>query len=73
MMFSIPLLGETVGLRSWIAILVGFSGVVLVTQPKADGFEPAMILALVSACAYSGQSLMARMLESTESALRMTF
>ncbi len=71
--FANPLLGERVGLVSWIAILVGFSGVILVAQPGAGGLEPAMILALVSAAAYSGQSLMARMLGPTESALRMTF
>jgi drug/metabolite transporter (DMT)-like permease len=70
---SIPTLGETVGIRSWFAILVGFAGVVLVAQPGADGIEPAMILAIISAIAYSGQSLLARKLGPTESALGMTF
>ncbi|WP_052261781.1 DMT family transporter [Leisingera sp. ANG-M1] len=72
-MFSIPLLGETVGWRSWLAICTGFIGVVFVAQPSADGIEPAMILAVISACAYSAQSLLARILAPTESALRMTF
>lgn len=71
--FSIPFLGETVKLRSWVAILVGFAGTVLVAQPSAYGIEPAMILAIVSAIAYSWQSLLARKLGSTESALGMTF
>lgn len=71
--FSIPLLGEKVGWRSWLAITAGFLGVVFVAQPSADGIEPAMILAIVSACAYSAQSLLARLLGPTESALRMTF
>jgi len=71
--FSGPLLGENVGIRSWLAIVVGFLGVLLVARPSADGIEPAMILAIVSACAYSAQSLLARMLGPTESALRMTF
>jgi drug/metabolite transporter (DMT)-like permease len=70
---SIPILGETVGIRSWLAIVVGFLGVVLVAQPSADGVDPAMILAIVSALAYSAQSLLARKLGSTESALGMTF
>ncbi len=70
---SIPFLGETVRIRSWLAILVGFSGIVLVAQPSVDGVEPAMILALVSAFAYSAQSLLARKLGPTESALGMTF
>ncbi len=71
--FSIPFLGETVRLRSWLAILVGFVGILLVAQPSAAGVEPAMILALVSAFAYSAQSLLARKLGPTESALGMTF
>ncbi|MEM7035183.1 MAG: DMT family transporter, partial [Chloroflexota bacterium] len=70
---SIPFLGETVRLRSWLAILVGFVGIVLVAQPSVAGVEPAMILALVSALAYSAQSLLARKLGPTESALGMTF
>jgi drug/metabolite transporter (DMT)-like permease len=70
---SIPILGETVGVRTWMAILVGFVGVVLVARPSAGGIEPAMILAIVSACAYSAQSLLARKLGSTESAFGMTF
>ncbi|MEW2911714.1 DMT family transporter [Leisingera sp. JC11] len=72
-MFSVPLLGEQAGWRSWLAICAGFLGVVFVAQPGAGGIEPAMILAIVSACAYSAQSLLARLLGPTESALRMTF
>ncbi|MEM1277812.1 MAG: DMT family transporter [Pseudomonadota bacterium] len=68
-----PFLGESVSLRIWIAILAGFIGVVLVARPSADGIEPAMILALVSAMAYSAQILLTRRLGATESALGMTF
>ncbi|MEM7332522.1 MAG: DMT family transporter [Chloroflexota bacterium] len=70
---AIPILGETVKLRSWFAILVGFVGILLVAQPNVSGIEPAMILALISALTYSIQSLLARKLGSTESALGMTF
>lgn len=70
---SIPFLGESVTLRSWLAILVGFVGIILVAQPSVEGIEPAMILALISAFMYSAQSLLARKLGSTESALGMTF
>jgi drug/metabolite transporter (DMT)-like permease len=70
---SVPILGENVGIRSWLAILVGFAGVFLVARPSADGIEPAMILAVIAACAYSAQSLLARILGSTESAFGMTF
>ena len=68
-----PILGETVSARVWMAIIVGFIGVVLVARPNADGIEPAMILAIISAIAYSVQILLTRHLGSSDSALSMTF
>lgn len=68
-----PFLGEAVGVRVWLAIVSGFIGVVLVAQPNADGIEPAMILAIISAFAYSVQILLTRLLGSSDSALSMTF
>lgn len=68
-----PLLGEAVGKKTWAAILVGFSGVLFVAKPGFEGLDPAMLLALGAALAYSAQSLLARRLGATESALTMTF
>lgn len=68
-----PFLGETVGVRVWIAIAIGFVGVIFVARPNAGGIEPAMILALISAMAYAAQILLTRFLGSTESAWGMTF
>lgn len=70
---SIPLLGESVGFRSWLAILIGFAGVVLIAHPQAQGIDPAIILALGSAVAYAMQSLLTRKLGPSETALSMTF
>src|SRR5690606_17611661 len=44
-----PLLGEWIGPRRWTAILFGFAGVLLVTQPGAGGIHPAAILSLLGA------------------------
>ena len=72
-MLAVPLLGETIRARSWLAVLIGFGGVLLIARPTALGVDPAMILALCAALAYSAQSLLARKLGATESALTMTF
>ena len=72
-LLAIPLFGETVGKGIWIAIILGFAGMLLVARPNAQGVDPAMILALVAAVSYSAQSLLARKLGATESALTMTF
>lgn len=44
---SIPLLGEKVGWRRWMAILVGFAGVLVIVRPGTDAFHPAMLLSLL--------------------------
>jgi drug/metabolite transporter (DMT)-like permease len=46
---SVPLLGEAVGLRRWIAVLVGFLGVLVIMRPGTDDFHPAMLLSVMAA------------------------
>lgn len=41
-------LGEKVGPRRWIAIAIGFVGVMIIVRPGLAGFEPASIWVLVS-------------------------
>ena len=51
-------LGEKVPLYRWLAIAVGFVGVVITVRPGADTFQPASFLALYSAFGYAlGQML----------------
>jgi drug/metabolite transporter (DMT)-like permease len=41
---SVPLLGETVGIRRILAIVVGFAGVLLITNPAAGLSMPALMM-----------------------------
>ena len=50
---SVPLLHESVGWRRWTAVLVGFSGALLVIRPSAGFTEPAVLLLLISALTYA--------------------
>ena len=53
-----PLLGERVRVHRWLAIIAGFIGVLIMVRPGAGVFEPAAVLALISAFAYAlGQTL----------------
>jgi drug/metabolite transporter (DMT)-like permease len=53
-----PLLGERVRLHRWLAIIAGFIGVLIMVRPGAGVFEPAALLALLSAFGYAiGQML----------------
>ena len=46
---SVPLLGEHVGLKRWIAVAVGFCGVLVIMRPGTDSFQWAMLLSVASA------------------------
>jgi len=50
---SIPLLGETVGIRRWAAVLVGLLGVVIVIRPGTSAFDPAALFPIVSATCWA--------------------
>ena len=46
---SVPLLGEKVGWRRWLAVMVGFIGVLIIMRPGTMSFHWAMFLSLGSA------------------------
>ncbi|HUG60461.1 MAG TPA: DMT family transporter [Methylomirabilota bacterium] len=46
---SIPILGETVGIRRWAAALVGFIGVMIVVRPGGDAFQWAALFPVAAA------------------------
>ena len=48
-----PMLGERVRLHRWLAIIAGFIGVLIMVRPGAGVFEPAALLALLSAFSYA--------------------
>lgn len=66
-------LGEKVGWRAVLAVVIGFSGVLIMMAPGFERFEPAILLSLVSACAYATAQVLARKLGVSELASVMTF
>jgi len=46
---SMPLLGERVGLRRWLAVLTGFAGVLVIMRPGSQEFHWAMLISLFNA------------------------
>ncbi len=55
-----PILGEWAGPRRWAAIVVGFIGVLIVTQPGADGLQWPVIYSIISMLLYATYALMTR-------------
>src|SRR5688500_1852508 len=62
-----PLLGESLGPRRLAAVVVGFCGVLVVTQPWTRSFHPAMGLALLCAGVTSFYTLVTRVLATNDS------
>ena len=61
-----PMLGEWIGWRRWVAILVGFSGVLLVTRPGIGGVHWAAIYSMASAIFYSFYIVATRVLSRSD-------
>ncbi|MEP6881934.1 MAG: DMT family transporter [Dokdonella sp.] len=71
---AVPLLGERVGWRRWLAILVGLAGVLVVLRPDAARMSNLGSLAvLVAAISYALSAITVRVLGRTESTQSMVF
>jgi drug/metabolite transporter (DMT)-like permease len=69
---SIVLLKEKVGLARWSALLVGFIGVLIVTNPGAGAFQIGALFALTNAVLYGTVTAAVRGMTATESAATLT-
>lgn len=67
-----PLLQERIGLGRWLSVCFGLIGVVVICRPGVGVFDPAALLAVVSAAFYAAAQVMARMMGPTESASVMS-
>jgi drug/metabolite transporter (DMT)-like permease len=67
------LLGEHLDTGRWIAIVVGFIGVVIILQPGSRGFHPAMLVSVLQTCIYAGFILLTRHLAAIDRAESTNF
>jgi drug/metabolite transporter (DMT)-like permease len=58
-----PLLGERVGWRRWLAVALGFVGVLIVMRPRADGWSVVALLPLTSTFFIAGRDVIVRRLQ----------
>ena len=66
-----PLLGESVGWRLWVAVSVGFAGVVLMVQPTAGAVRWAALLPLGAALSFGLANIVTRRISARESSVAM--
>jgi len=70
---SVPMLGEQVGIRRWIAITIGFAAVVYMLNPGSGIFKPIAMLPLASALFYSFIPIVTRLFDSKDHTLTIVF
>jgi len=62
-----PTLGEWIGPRRWVAIGVGFIGVLVVVRPGVGDMHPAAVLSVLSAMCYAVYGILTRLLARSDS------
>lgn len=59
-LFAVLMLGERVSLQRWLLIWAGFAGVLLVVQPRAEGFNGYAVLCVIGTLFHAARDLMTR-------------
>lgn len=70
---SVPLLGEKVSPGQWVAVLLGFCGVMIIVHPGGELFTPAILLPLGSATFFCLYQLLTRKLAEVDSPTTSNF
>lgn len=65
---SVPLLGERVGPRRWLAVAVGFMGVLLIVRPGLGVLQPGALLALLGTLLYGLYQVLTRIVARVDRA-----
>ena len=72
-LFAALFIGEMVGVQGWIAVFLGFCGVLLILKPQAEDFNPYALLPLISAILYAFAMIITRTKCKNESPLVLSF
>ena len=57
---SAYLLGERVGKRRWIAVIIGFFGTIMITQPSFDNFNSGLLFPFLAAIFFAIRQIISR-------------
>lgn len=72
-LFAALFIGEKVGVQGWIAVFLGFCGVLLILKPQAEDFNTYALLPLISAILYAFAMILTRTKCKNESPLILSF
>lgn len=66
---SAPMLREEVPLRSWVGVLIGFAGILLIARPDGSAIALAALYPLVTALCFALYQILTRMVSRDDGAL----
>jgi len=69
---SVPMLGEHVGWRRWVAVVIGFLGVLIMLRPGNGDISVASVAVLFAAFCYACLAITSRKLGTTESSYSLS-
>ncbi len=72
-LLSVIVLGEIVGPRRWLALVVGFLGVLLIVRPGAATFNMGSLFVLLATIFYAVNVMLTRRLRTTDSSATMAY
>lgn len=70
---SVFLLGEKVELRRWLALIVGFAGILLIVRPGSANFNEGSLFVLISVLFYALTVILTRKMKATDSSATMAY
>ncbi len=68
---SVPVLGERVGPARWLAVIVGFAGMLVIVRPGAEAFKPEMLILVAGTAVFALGITYTRRLARTETVTTM--
>ena len=72
-LLSVTMLGEKVKPAHWLALLVGFAGVLLIVKPGSASFNLGSVFVLISVLFYALMVVFTRKLQANDSSATMSF
>jgi len=72
-LLSVAILGEEVGPRRWLALMVGFIGVLLIVRPGSAAFNLGSVFILISVLFYALTVILTRKLQTSDSSATMAY
>ncbi|SEJ83220.1 Riboflavin transporter [Marinovum algicola] len=62
-------LGEPIGMRRWIAVAIGFAGMLIIVRPGLGVLHPASVLPILAAAFFAARQVLSRMISGDDGSM----